>query len=85
MKHITIHSSQIGVEKKENRKFTTLRWYSRIVHYGQDKGHHFGLRPGEPLYITEGCSDCWAMLSSGRKAVAIPSATTLHDLSLIHI
>ena len=36
------------------------------------------LRPGEPLYITEGCSDCWAMLSSGRKAVAIPSATTLH-------
>ena len=37
------------------------------------------LRPGEPLYITEGCSDCWAMLSSGRKAVAIPSATTLHD------
>ena len=37
------------------------------------------LRPGEPLYITEGCSDCWAMLSSGRKAVAIPSATTLHE------
>ena len=37
------------------------------------------LRPGEPLYITEGCSDCWAMLSSGHKAVAIPSATTLHD------
>ena len=37
------------------------------------------LRPGEPLWITEGCSDCWAMLSSGCKAVAIPSATTLHD------
>lgn len=37
------------------------------------------LRPGEPLWITEGCSDCWAMLSSGHKAVAIPSATTLHD------
>lgn len=37
------------------------------------------LRPGEPLFITEGCSDCWAMLSSGHKAVAIPSATTLHD------
>lgn len=37
------------------------------------------LRPGEPLWITEGCSDCWAMLSSGRKAVAIPSATMLHD------
>ncbi len=37
------------------------------------------LRPGEPLWITEGCSDCWAMLSSGCKAVAILSATTLHD------
>ena len=35
------------------------------------------LRPEEPLYITEGCSDCWAMLSSGHKAVAIPSATLL--------
>ena len=35
------------------------------------------LRPKEPLYITERCSDCWAMLSSGHKAVAIPSATLL--------
>ncbi len=35
------------------------------------------LREGESLYITEGCSDCWAMLSSGRKAIAIPSATLL--------
>ena len=35
------------------------------------------LRPGEPLYITEGASDCWAMLSAGYKAVAIPSATLL--------
>ena len=35
------------------------------------------LRPGEPLYITEGCSDCWAMLSAGHKAIAIPSATLL--------
>ena len=35
------------------------------------------LKPGEPLYITEGCSDCWAMLSAGHKAIAIPSATLL--------
>lgn len=35
------------------------------------------LRPGEELYITEGCSDCWAMLSDGHKALAIPSATLL--------
>ena len=37
------------------------------------------LQPGEDLWITEGCSDCWAMLSSGRKAIAIPSATLLKD------
>ena len=36
------------------------------------------LRPDEPLYITEGSSDCWAMLSSGHKAIAIPSATLLN-------
>ena len=35
------------------------------------------LCPHEPLYITEGCSDCWAMLSAGHKAIAIPSATLL--------
>ena len=37
------------------------------------------LQLGEELWITEGCSDCWAMLSSGRKAIAIPSATLLKD------
>lgn len=43
------------------------------------------LRTDEPLYITEGCSDCWAMLSSGHKAIAIPSATLLKpaDIDLI--
>ena len=35
------------------------------------------LKPDDELYITEGCSDCWAMLSSGHKAIAIPSATLL--------
>ena len=35
------------------------------------------LKPGEPLFITEGSSDCWAMLSAGHKAIAIPSATLL--------
>ena len=35
------------------------------------------LSPKESLYITEGCSDCWSMLSFGHKAVAIPSATLL--------
>ena len=47
------------------------------------------LHEGEDLYITEGCSDCWAMLSSGHKAIAIPSATLLkpkdvEQLSIVH-
>ena len=35
------------------------------------------LRQGEALFITEGCSDCWSLLSAGHKAIAIPSATLL--------
>ena len=35
------------------------------------------LKPGEELYIAEGCSDCWSLLSAGHKAIAIPSATLL--------
>ena len=35
------------------------------------------LEEGDPLYIAEGCSDCWALLSAGHKAIAIPSATLL--------
>ena len=35
------------------------------------------LQADEALYITEGASDCWAMLSAGHKAIAIPSATLL--------
>ena len=43
------------------------------------------LKPGEELWITEGCSDCWAMLSAGHKAIAIPSATLLtrKDMELL--
>ncbi len=35
------------------------------------------LRPGDTLFIAEGCSDCWSLLSAGYKAIAIPSATLL--------
>ena len=45
------------------------------------------LKPGEMLFITEGCSDCWAMLSAGHKAIAIPSATLLKnkDMELLEL
>ncbi len=44
------------------------------------------LRPGDALWITEGSSDCWAMLSAGHKAIAIPSATLLtkKDVELLN-
>ena len=43
------------------------------------------LKPGDHLFITEGCSDCWALLSVGYKAIAIPSATLLktEDIKLL--
>ena len=43
------------------------------------------LKPGESLWITEGCSDCWAMLSAGHKAIAIPSATLLKRKDVEHL
>lgn len=44
------------------------------------------LKEDEELWITEGVSDCMAMLSSGKKAIAIPSATLLKDadVKLLH-
>ncbi len=36
------------------------------------------LTPGDVLWIAEGCSDAWSMLSAGHKAIAIPSATLLN-------
>ena len=43
------------------------------------------LKRGDKLYISEGITDCLAMLSSGLNAVAIPSATIqpLEDLILL--
>lgn len=40
---------------------------------------------GEKLYLAEGVTDCVGLLSSGRKAIAIPSATLLKEdlLSLL--
>lgn len=40
---------------------------------------------GEDLYISEGITDCLALLSTGKKAVAIPSATILPQFDLIKL
>lgn len=43
------------------------------------------LKEGEPLYVSEGITDCIALLSAGHKAIAIPSATLLNkdDMMLL--
>lgn len=43
------------------------------------------LKAGEPLFVSEGVTDCIALLSAGHKAIAIPSATLLNkdDLQLL--
>lgn len=45
------------------------------------------LKQTEPLWITEGVTDSLAMMSSGRKAIAIPSATLLkpEDVKLLKL
>lgn len=40
------------------------------------------LRPCEALYISEGVTDCLALMSAGHKAIAIPSATLLRKEDL---
>ena len=71
---MSVQSRYLGTEEKPRFKFprgSNCHIYGlQILRY---------LQPGEELWITEGCSDCWAMLSSGRKAIAIPSATLLKD------
>ena len=43
------------------------------------------MKRGEKLYISEGITDCLALLSAGRKAVAIPSATILPQEDLLRL
>ena len=40
---------------------------------------------GDDLYISEGITDCLALLSAGKKAVAIPSATLMPSLDLVQL
>lgn len=43
------------------------------------------IRKGDKLYISEGITDCLAMLSNGLQAVAIPSATILPQNDLMQL
>lgn len=61
---------------------------SNVPRFQFPKGSHCGifnlpilktLTDDSELWITEGVTDCLAMMSSGRKAIAIPSATLLSN------
>jgi DNA primase len=74
---MSVQSRYLGKDDKPRFKFprgSNCHIYNlQILRY---------LAPNEELWITEGCSDCWAMLSSGKKAIAIPSATLLKEKDL---
>ena len=79
-KLLTVQGRYLGKEKKPRFKFP----------HGSQAGMYnkqviATLKKGDELWITEGPADCWAMMSAGRKAVAIPSATSLTagDLRLL--
>ena len=79
-KLLTVQGRYLGKEKKPRFKFP----------HGSQAGMYnkpviATLKKGDELWITEGPSDCWAMMSAGRKAVAIPSVTSLTagDLRLL--
>ncbi len=79
-KLLTVQGRYLGKEKKPRFKFpqgSQAGMYNKQV--------IATLKKGDELWITEGPSDCWAMMSAGRKAVAIPSATSLTtgDLKLL--
>ncbi|MCQ2384569.1 MAG: CHC2 zinc finger domain-containing protein [Paludibacteraceae bacterium] len=74
-----VDSKLIGVQNRNLQKGATPRF--KFPYGSQCSIYNLQivkrLKPGDELWITEGCSDCWAMLSAGHKAIAIPSATLL--------
>ena len=77
---LSVQGRYMGKEEKPRFRFP------RGSHVGMyNKPVIKRLKQGDELWITEGPSDCWAMLSAGHKAVAIPSATSLTraDIALL--
>ena len=77
---LSVQGRYMGKEEKPRFRFP------RGSHVGMyNKPVIRRLKQGDELWITEGPSDCWAMLSAGHKAVAIPSATSLTraDISVL--
>ena len=79
-KLLSVQGRYMGKEDKPRFRFPRG---SRVGMYNKPVIRR--LKPGDELWITEGPSDCWAMLSAAHKAVAIPSATSLTraDISVL--
>jgi len=73
---LTDNSEEVSGEKTEKPRFMFPKGAKCSIYNLPVIGR---MRLGDALYITEGCSDCWAMLSAGHKAIAIPSATLLSE------
>lgn len=68
---VTVQSRYLGKDKEKPRfKFAPG---SKPLIYGLQILPQ--VKDGEVLVVTEGCTDCWAAMSMGYKAIAIPSAT----------
>lgn len=68
---LTVQSRYLGTDKDKPRfKFAPG---SKPLVYGLQILPQ--VKEGEVLVVTEGCTDCWAAMSMGYKAIAIPSAT----------
>lgn len=68
---VSVQSRYLG-KKKEIPRFKFAPGSHRMI-YGLDRLKDYP--PDEPLFITEGPSDCWTALTLGIHAIAIPSAT----------
>ena len=61
---LSVQGRYVGKEDKPRFRFPRG---SRVGMYNKPVIRR--LKPGDELWITEGPSDCWAMLSAGHKAV----------------
>lgn len=71
---ISVQSRYLGADRRVPR-FQFLKGL-RVGLFNLPVLHE--LSADEPLYLSEGVTDCLAHLTQGHKAVAIPSATVLH-------
>ena len=72
---IGVQNRNLGLATIEKPRFRFVSGCRPTMYNQQVLGD---VAPGSDVWIAEGCSDCWALMSvPGRVAIAIPSATLL--------